>query len=194
MTVRTPGWFCLALFLAALPGAAEPRIREGQPAPWIAALDAQGTPLSLSKVFKKNPAARGVVVQFWASWCKSCVKELDQISAQREVLKEAGLVLFLVNLAESDSEKAAGILKERGLSDAPAVRDETGGLIESLGLARGEAGGDAKLALPLSLVVVRDQMKVVRVFKGAEADYVRQILAAVSSSPSVPGAGPPAGP
>lgn len=55
----------------------------GREAPWIAAFDGNDNPISLASL-ARTKGTRGVVTQLWASWCKPCVQELKELSANRE--------------------------------------------------------------------------------------------------------------
>lgn len=41
-----------------------------------------------------------VLLHFWASWCKPCVKEMPQIEAAHRALKAKGLAVIAVNVGE----------------------------------------------------------------------------------------------
>jgi thiol-disulfide isomerase/thioredoxin len=79
-------------------------------------------------------ALRGhvVVVNFWASWCKPCRKELPVLQQWRDELAGRGVAFVTVSVDE-DPRKADRFLEHQGLS-LPVVHDGPEGLAKKLDL------------------------------------------------------------
>ena len=90
----------------------------GGPAPGFAALDLAGRPVSLS-MFRGRP----LVINFWATWCAPCRKELPLL--QRVASSRVGLAVLLVNEDRDDPGRARSFAREVGLS-LPTAHDAEG--------------------------------------------------------------------
>ena len=103
--------FCLA-GLAALPALASTvdTLRAGAPAPAFELKSNSGKPVSLG-------ALRGqiVLVNFWASWCGPCRKEMPILEQLNRQYRNKGVTLVGVNV-EPDSEAASQWLKATPVS------------------------------------------------------------------------------
>lgn len=66
----------------------------------------------------KPRKGRVVVVNFWATWCAPCVKELPEFEAAAKKLKPAGVDVVLVSADGADAAKSRvpAFLKKRGIS------------------------------------------------------------------------------
>src|SRR5947199_9215112 len=73
----------------------------GAPAPEIALKDLQGQEVRLSDLHGKI-----VLLNFWATWCKTCKEEMPAMQASYEKLRDQGFVVLAVNELE-DVEKVA---------------------------------------------------------------------------------------
>jgi thiol-disulfide isomerase/thioredoxin len=90
----------------------------GEPAPDFVLRDLGGAPVRLSDL-----RGRVVFLNFWATWCRPCKKELPDIQRMAGEYPD-DLAVLAVNLEESP-EEAAAFLRENGLS-LPALLDRTG--------------------------------------------------------------------
>ena len=68
----------------------------GQAAPDITLKDVDG-----HQFFLKDLRGKTVFVNFWATWCEPCRKEMPQIQALQEKFKDQGLVVVGLNYSES---------------------------------------------------------------------------------------------
>lgn len=66
------------------------------PAPALDLADYDGTGYRLER-----DAAAVTLVNFWASWCKPCVKEIPSLQRLRESVPDAGFEIVTVNVGES---------------------------------------------------------------------------------------------
>ncbi len=56
-----------------------------------------------------------VLLNFWATWCTPCKKEMPEIQAAYESLKDQGFVVLALNFGET-TEKAEKLVKKMGLT------------------------------------------------------------------------------
>ncbi len=166
-------FFTLHLSLSAL---ARPPDRQGvaevgRPLPRVASVGVDPTTADSSERLLRLPGTRGLLVVFWATWCRPCVEEVRQVSRGRDRLEAAGVRVLLVNLLE-EREKVARFVQDNGLDGLPLIWDGNGVIVDAFGLRDGREGG---LTLPVS--VVTDGRGVVRaILRGAEDDHVGRVL------------------
>lgn len=88
-------------------------------------------------------ALRGKVVMlnFWASWCAPCRKEMPLLEAMYQDLKESDFVLLAIN-TESEVAEAEALLQELNLT-FPILCDKDGAVVQLLGVN----------AMPTTLVI-----------------------------------------
>jgi thiol-disulfide isomerase/thioredoxin len=96
----------------------------GNPAPDFALRDASGKVVTLSDL-------RGNVVwvNFWATWCVPCKRELPDIQALYDEKHAAGLEVLEVNYQE-DLDTARGFFDARGIRLPNLLLDESGSVYE----------------------------------------------------------------
>ncbi len=125
MSKRSLVRFGLVFLLAAALGLAQGAVASDKPANWTLGT-ADGGTVSFHDTLAKGP----VVVSFWASWCKPCLKEMPHLNAYAK--EYAGQVSFLaVNADNSKSvAKVAPFLSSAGL-DNLVVPLDTGGTVQS---------------------------------------------------------------
>jgi peroxiredoxin len=73
-------------------------------APSFHSKDMNGEPIVLEDLLGKGP----IVVDFWATWCKPCIKELPHIQRLHEQYAEKGLTVLAVTI---DSPKSQSRVK-----------------------------------------------------------------------------------
>ncbi|MBI2723832.1 MAG: TlpA family protein disulfide reductase [Chloroflexi bacterium] len=95
----------------------------GQPAPSFALRRADGTVVRLADL-------RGKVVwiNFWATWCVPCKKELPDIQKVFDEKQAAGLEVITINVKERPDD-ALAFFADRGLT-LPLVFDDDGAVYE----------------------------------------------------------------
>jgi cytochrome c biogenesis protein CcmG/thiol:disulfide interchange protein DsbE len=97
---------------AALP----PAPKVGSPAPEIGIADLEGSPVTLDSL-----RGRTVLVNFWASWCPPCEKEMADL--QSLYVEEAGRGFTVLGVNEGEEpERAAAFMKSKGIT-FPTVLD-----------------------------------------------------------------------
>jgi cytochrome c biogenesis protein CcmG/thiol:disulfide interchange protein DsbE len=100
----------LALFLVAPPARrAHAEVKPGDKAADFDGATLNGAPLRLSSLRGKV-----VLLDFWASWCEPCKKELPLLAKLAPRLKTKGIEIVAVNI-DDDKAKASAFMKSRGL-------------------------------------------------------------------------------
>jgi thiol-disulfide isomerase/thioredoxin len=133
---------CLALFVPAVAAAK----KVGERAPDFTLRDLAGKPVRLSEL-------RGsvVVVDFWASWCAPCKKELPALEVLQRRYREAGkkVVILTINI-DKDRANAEKFLRSAKIKDLSVLLDKEGAV----------AGQYDLPTMPTSFVI--DQKGIVR--------------------------------
>jgi peroxiredoxin len=111
----------------------------GQPAPDFALRDLDGQVHRLS-----DHRGEVVFINFWATWCPPCRRELPDIQSVYDDKKDVGLVVLEVNYQESAAE-VQEYWDEQGLT-MPVLLDSTGEVLDQYRL----------VGLPDSFFVDRD--------------------------------------
>ena len=101
----------------------------GEPAPDFALCDEDGAFVQRLSDMK----GRVVWLNFWATWCVPCKKELPDIQALYDEMHADGLDVMIVNYRES-REEALAFLPQLGIS-MPLVLDTTGSVYDEYRLA-----------------------------------------------------------
>ncbi len=99
--------FLLGLGLTGM-GSRPPLI--GGPAPDFTLNDLEGHPVSLS-----DYRGKVVLLNFWATWCEPCKKEMPEMQAAYERYKDRGFVILAVNFGDR-LEEADKFVKHMGLT------------------------------------------------------------------------------
>jgi peroxiredoxin len=113
-----------ALACALLPAASRARAAalvtgSGEPAPPLALRDLDGREVRLDRF-----RGRTLVLNFWATWCVPCVKEMPSLQRLRDRLASEGVAVLLVNNRESAARIEPFLAKID--IDLPVVRDPDG--------------------------------------------------------------------
>ncbi|SMN12927.1 Thioredoxin family protein [Bathymodiolus heckerae thiotrophic gill symbiont] len=79
-----------------------------------------------------NFKGKALLVNFWASWCKPCVKEIPSLIRLQQKLKDRGFVVITVNIGESHKQIKAFMQKVK--FDFPIMMDTQGKAIKDWGV------------------------------------------------------------
>jgi thiol-disulfide isomerase/thioredoxin len=120
------------------------------------------TDLAGATVMLSELRGQVVVVNFWASWCKPCKRELMRLDQWNRELDGRPARIVAVSI-DSDREKAARFIQDKGLA-LPVFHDGPSGLAAVLDLP----------SLPCT-VVLDAWGRVVRVRGGGDDDTVREL-------------------
>lgn len=108
-----------------LPGIAKPDVI-GKPAPALKAKAIDGAEIDLASLRGKV-----VLLDFWATWCVPCKRELPNLEKLHEEFHEQGVVIVGMNVGE-DKSTVQDFLKSAGLSYPVVPVDDTAELVAEL--------------------------------------------------------------
>ena len=111
----------------------------GQPAPDFALRDTAGQLHELGVVVRSS---RLLVLNFWATWCGPCIRELPEFEQVFRQLRTQGVAMLGINAQEPES-KVLPFVRELGLS-FPMLLDPSGAVQTAYGAGPG---------LPLTVLV-----------------------------------------
>lgn len=94
-----------------------------RPAPSFNMQSMKGKPVSLSSL-----AGKPAMINFWATWCAPCVKELPELERIHNLYKERGLEVILFNLQEK-ADVVKKHIEEHGYT-MTSMLDEKGEMAE----------------------------------------------------------------
>ncbi|VAX28203.1 Thiol:disulfide oxidoreductase related to ResA [hydrothermal vent metagenome] len=110
-SIKNTGLPMMLLFaLSFLTGMAERPPLVGGPAPEFQLDQLGGSPIKMS-----DYRGKVVLLNFWATWCGPCKKEMPEMQAAYDELKDQGFVILALNFGEK-AKKAEKLVKEMGLT------------------------------------------------------------------------------
>jgi peroxiredoxin len=116
----------LTAFVSRVNGAELKRWKGKSDAPAIDLMTTNGTPLSLQSLRGKV-----VLVNFWATWCEPCVREMPSLQQLRDQLHADGFEVLAVNYQEGPA-RINSFVEKLQLS-LPVVRDTDGSVARAWG-------------------------------------------------------------
>jgi peroxiredoxin len=96
------------------------RVSPGTPAPAFVANDLQGYEVSLTKM-----RGRVVYLNFWASWCGTCIKKMEGFDQYMAELERMGVEVINISIDENPA-KWRELLRERGFKGHNLLSSSTG--------------------------------------------------------------------
>lgn len=149
------------------------------PAPSTAFETLDGVALSLAE-FKGEV----VLVNFWATWCAPCVREMPALERLHLTLKDEGFLVMAVSEDRGGAAKVAPFLDRLGLKDLPIFLDKSGERRGKLAQAFGLRG------LPATYLIGRDGTVIAGMTGPAEwdspeaVDFIRHYLKPSATQPA----------
>ncbi|MFB6465955.1 thiol-disulfide oxidoreductase ResA [Cytobacillus sp. Hz8] len=136
------------------------QVELGKTAPDFALVDLNGQKHQLSEYI-----GQGVFLNFWATWCKPCEREMPYINKQYEKYKDQGVQVLAVDVGESDL--AVKNYAEKYHLNFPIVNDKKGDVMTAYGID----------PLPTTFLIDKNG-KVVKIHKGelAKEKLVQQFM------------------
>ena len=66
----------------------------------------------------------GVVLNFWATWCAPCIKEMPDLIHLKKLLKEDNITILALSVDRGGAKKVILFLKKQGLEDLNVLIDK----------------------------------------------------------------------
>lgn len=148
---------------AAAPASAGDGVSAGQPAPALVGTALSGVTIDLTAL-----RGRVVLVDFWASWCEPCRREMPELEALHKQHEAAGLTVLGVTIDEQRAD-AEAFLRDEVRVSFPVVHDAGQALASRWGLPK----------MPTLYLVDRDGT-VARVFAGYAPGQLEELRAEVA--------------
>jgi cytochrome c biogenesis protein CcmG, thiol:disulfide interchange protein DsbE len=83
-------------------------VTKSRPLPNVDIKDVKGNPFNTSKITNDG---KPIIISFWATWCKPCIKELTTISdVYSDWQKETGVKIYAVAIDDARSSSQVGPL------------------------------------------------------------------------------------
>ncbi len=96
------------LILSASAFSQQATLTKSRPLPNVDMKDVKGNPFNSSGITNDG---KPIIISFWATWCKPCIKELTTISdVYDEWQKETGVKLYAVSIDDARSSSQVGPL------------------------------------------------------------------------------------
>lgn len=124
------------------------KVAEGKEAPDFVLTDMNGEKHRLSEY-----KGKGVLLNFWATWCKPCEREMPYMDTQYQKTKDEGVQVLAVNIGESDVV-VNEFIKRHKLT-FPVLNDKNQEVLTAYGVD----------PLPITFLIDKEG-KIVRIHKG----------------------------
>jgi len=98
-----------------------------RPVSQVPFFDAQGAPRTIAEY-----RGRGVVLNFWATWCGPCVREMPSLDGLSAKVSGSGIVVLALSEDRKGAEVIEPFFKEHGIVDLPVLIDKRGRMSRKL--------------------------------------------------------------
>lgn len=113
------------LIFSSLARAGDLKPYEGAPLPDFSLSDLNGRSHTLS-----DYRGKVVMVNFWATYCGPCIKEMPSIERLKEKMAGKNFAILAVNMAEETADVKAFFTKHKIKVTFPVLLDPEGGVVE----------------------------------------------------------------
>ena len=117
-------------------------IGHAEKAPQLLLENLDGSTFSLQQALKKGP----VVFDFWATWCKPCIKGLPKIQALSKEYAERGVQMLTINIDGPRNLPKVRPFMQRHKLELPVLLDNTNEVLVQFHLA----------GVPATLIIATD--------------------------------------
>lgn len=121
---------------------------------------------------------KGLVVNFWATWCAPCVKEMPDLDRLNTRLKNEGIEVLALSSDREGAPAVESFYRRHGLKTLPILIDKGGAVGRALKVT----------GLPTTLIVDREGREVARVVglaawdSGPVVELVRRCVGAAAAT------------
>lgn len=114
----------LCIVLSGFYGYSQVTLSKNRPLPSIDIKDVRGNPFNTSKITNDG---KPVIISFWATWCKPCIKELTTIAdVYSDWQEETGVKLYAVSIDDARSSSQVAPLVNGKNWDYIVLLDQNG--------------------------------------------------------------------
>ncbi len=116
--------FLLPFILATFLGYSQGTLTKNRQLPSVDIKDVKGNPFNTSKIANNG---KPIIISFWATWCKPCIKELTTIAeVYSDWQEETGVKLFAVSVDDARSSSLVAPLVNGKSWDYNVLLDQNG--------------------------------------------------------------------
>lgn len=151
------------------------KIENPAPLPDVPFRDGEGNPVTLADF-----AGQVVLVNFWATWCAPCVKEMPDLDALAAATADDAIAVVAINEDRQPLTVAPAWLREQGLENLAVYADEGQALARGFGI-RG---------MPTTILIGPDGTKLATkegIADWANPDFIAALRALAKTEPAAEG-------
>ena len=89
--------------------------------------DAQGVDLDGNSFVLGSQKGKNVIIIFWATWCRYCVKEIPEIMELQKGLKGNSNIVIISSSLDGDVEKAKSFIEKRKINYRVLIDEKNSG-------------------------------------------------------------------
>ncbi len=78
--------------------------------------DARGLDVNGNRFILRSQKGKNVIIVFWATWCRYCVKEIPEIMELKKALKGDSNVVIISSSLDGEVEKAKSFIEKRKIN------------------------------------------------------------------------------
>ncbi|WP_240453823.1 TlpA family protein disulfide reductase [Chachezhania antarctica] len=141
-----------------------------QPVPLVPFFAPDGAEVTLG-----DYSGKYVLVNFWATWCAPCRKEMPELNALQQEFGGEDFEVVTIATGRNSPEGITKFFDENGITDLPRTQDPNSALAREMGI----------LGLPITVLIDPDGQEVARLRGDAawHSDSARAIVAALIAGP-----------